>query len=439
VKNMTDYNPMRRLPPTAGYKQGDLLVLCGELFGRGYANGIVDEAKIRGMTVIGTTMGRREADGSLRPLNSVELAEAETQLGGRIINIPLEAGFDMEPDSSGVSPVDRFKGVKPDEWEGVRLDWDGIEQSRQKGIARFTANLAAVAAELEKLIPAGANLLFVHCMAGGVPRTRLFMPLFNRIFKGQGERFISSERFWNSDLGRLCKISFDEVTADTFGYLIDSMASFQAGITARGGKVAYAAYGYHGCEVLINGEYFWQSYIPYLPGWAKIRLEETALAAWGRGTAATVFNSPEIQTNSSALFMGVEISLYPLLAALEKEGGGKVSIAIREECLRLLRQGASLETLLAEADQYLASPLMAGFRNYDMWPHHNTPEQAELMLNCSARLLEMNKNPKEIVCAVLSRAVFTAVGKLMLDTMWNPTAPVFWLGHDMIAKRLTTP
>jgi hypothetical protein len=435
---MTDYNPMRRLPATAGYRQGDLLVLCGELFGRGYANGIVDEAKKRGMAVIGTTVGRRDTDGTLRPLNPGELAEAEAQLGGTIINIPLEAGFDMEPDSSGVSPVDRLKGVKPDEWEGVRLDWDGIEQSRQKGIARFTANLAAVAAQLEKLIPAGANLLFVHCMAGGVPRARLFMPLFNRIFKGQGERFLSSERFWNSDLGRLCKISFDEVTADTFDHLIDAMASVHDGITARGGKVAYAAYGYHGCEVLINGEYAWQSYTPYLPGWAKIRLEEAAAAAWKRGTAVTVFNSPEIQTNSSALFMGVEISLYPLLTAFEKEGGGGMTLDIKEECRRLLRDGSSLEALLAETDQYLATPLMADFRKFDAWPHHNTLDQAELMLNCSARLLEMNKNSKEIVCAVLSRAVFTAVGKLMLDTMWEPSAPVFWLNHEIIAKRLTT-
>lgn len=61
------------------------------------------------------------------------------------------------------------------------------------------------------------------------------------------------------------------------------------------------------------------------------------------------------------------------------------------------------------------------------------------MLNCSARLLEMNRDPKEIVCAALSRAVFTAVGRLMLDTMWASPEPVFWLNHDIIAKRLTTP
>jgi hypothetical protein len=435
-REMTEYNPMRKLPDASGYKKGDMLVLCGELFGRGYANGIVDEAKKLGMTVIGTTVGRRDADGTLRPLLQDELAEAEALLGGIIINIPLEAGFDMEPDASGITPVDRLKGTRPDDWDGVCLDWDAIEQSRTRGIARFRANLAMVALELEKMIPAGANVLFVHCMAGGVPRARVYMPVFNRVFKAQGERYVPSERFWNSDMGRLCKVSFDEVSADTFDYLMDATESCRARIEARGGKVAYAAYGYHGCEVLINGSYTWQSYTPYLTGWAKIRLEEAAAAARGRGIAASVFNSPEIQTNSSALFMGVEISLYPLLAALESEGGGAAARAIKEECRLLLKEVATLESLLVVAGEFLSAPLMSPFREFATWPHHNTPEQAELMLNCSSTLLEMNRNPREIVCAVLSREVFTAVGKLMLDTMWESSAAVYWLNHDIVAKRL---
>lgn len=433
---MTTYNPMRELPARAGYSKGDVLVLCGELFGRGYANGIVEEARGRGMTIIGATVGRRDADGTLRALNGEELAAAEEFLGGKIVNVPLEAGFDMEPAADGRTPLDQLKGVKPDEWESVRLDWDAIEDSRCRGVARFNAALAAFAAELETLIPAGANVLFVHTMAGGIPRARLFMPLLNRVFKGQGERFLSSEAFWKSDLGQLCRISFDEVTADTLTHLVDATGALRERIAAGGKRVSYAAYGYHGTEVLIDGAYTWQSYTPYLQGWAKMRLEDAAAAAWERGVKATVYNSPEIQTNSSGLFLGVEISLYPFLAALEREGGGAVYQALADECRTLLREGVTLDKLLASANDYLASPLMAGFRDFPGWPLHNTPAQAEYMLTRATELLAMNANPKEIVCAALSRAVFTGVGRLMFDSSWQPAAPVFWLNHDIVAKRL---
>jgi len=184
-------------------------------------------------------------------------------------------------------------------------------------------------AEIDALIPDGVNVLFSHTMAGGIPRARILMPVLNRVFKGQGERFTASEVFWNSQLGKLCSLCFDEVTADTFGHLIDASERIRERITAKGGRVAYTAYGYHGCEVLVGGVYTWQSYTPYLQGWAKIRLEQIAAAAWEKGIRATVFNCPEIQTNSSALFLGVEISLYPLLAALEKEGADRMPTASR--------------------------------------------------------------------------------------------------------------
>jgi uncharacterized protein DUF6936 len=431
--NMTVYNALRRLPAAAEFKKGDVLVLIGELFGRGYANGIVDEARRAGMTIIGTTVGRRDGDGTLRSLTGEELAEAEANLGGKIINIPLEAGFDMEPGGDGRSLVEQLKGIKADDWDKVHFDWNSIEQSRKQGARRFTANLALIVNELSKMLPAGANVLFAHTMAGGIPRARIIMPLLNRVFKGQGERFLSSEAFWNSELGKLCSKCFDEVTADTFRHLIEATAPLREKVSAR-----YTAYGYHGCEVLINGIYTWQSYTPYLQGWAKIRLEEITEAAWQKGTKATVFNCPEIQTNSSALFLGVENSLYPLLAALDREGNGPVAEEIRASCRSLLADNATLETLLARANDYLAAPLTAALRDLDGWPRHNTPEQQELMLNYSAELLAMNKNPKEIVCAVLSREVFNAVGRLMFDFSWDPDAAVVWLNHDVIAKRLVT-
>lgn len=436
--SMTSYNPLRDLPARSGYGAGDVLVLCGELFGRGYANGLVEEATKRGMTIIGTTVGRRDSDGTLRCLSAAELMEAETNLGGTVINIPLEAGFDLQAADDGRSPADQLKGVKPDSWDSVHLDWNTIERSRLLGLDRFKSNLSSVVAELEKLIPSGANVLFAHIIGGGMPRARMLMPIFNKVFKGQGERYLSSEAFWNSELGRLCKLSFDEVTADTFAHLIEATASLRTAITGRGRKATYSAYGYHGCEVLVNGTYKWQSYTPYVPGWAKIRLEDIAATACASGIGATVFNSPEIQTNSSALFMGVEISLYPFLEALEKENAGTLSAELRKECRLLLRDDVTIEEMLAAANSYLASPLLENFADFDTWPHHNSTEQAELMLNCSAQLMGMNKNPKEIVCAALSTAVVNGVGKLILDSMWEPQAPVYWLNHDIIARRLAT-
>jgi len=120
---MTIYNPLQNLPDPAGYGKGDVFVLFGELFGRGYANGLVEEARGSGMTIIGITVGRRDTDGSLRPLTDAELAESEAFLGGKIINIPLEAGFDMDRPASGLSPVEQLKGIKSDGWEGAELDW----------------------------------------------------------------------------------------------------------------------------------------------------------------------------------------------------------------------------------------------------------------------------------------------------------------------------
>lgn len=429
---MTTYHALRQLPAAAQYKKGDVLVLCGELFGRGYANGIVDEARKAGMTIIGTTVGRRDGDGTLRSLNTEELAEAEKNLGGMIINIPLEAGFDMEPcGADGRSICDQLKGVKPDDWDKVTFNWGDVEQARQQGARRFKANLGLVVTELAKLLPAGAKVIFAHTMAGGIPRARIFMPLLNRVFKGQGDRFLSSETFWNSDLGKLCKISFDEVTADTFRYLLDATASLRDMVEAR-----YTAYGYHGCEVLIDGAYTWQSYTPYLQGWAKIRLEEIATAAWQEGLKATVFNCPEILTNSSALFLGVENSLYPLLAALAKEGSSPAAEKIAADCQALLADGITIDHLVATAHDYLTDPQTVALRDLAGWPQHNNLSQQELMLNGSAKLIAMNKNPKEIVCAVLSHAVFTGVGRLMFDFSFAPDAPVAWLNHDVIAKRL---
>jgi hypothetical protein len=433
---MTVYKPLQQLPDPAGYKAGDVLVLIGELFGRGYANGLVDEARRVGMTVIGTTVGRRESDGSLRPLSAEELAEAEALLGGTVINVPLEAGFDMESVGGVPSIAEQLKKVRPDDFDTFNFIEGSVENAQAAGTARFRAHLARIQAELLTRIPVGANILIAHTMAGGIPRARVFMPLLNRIFKGTGDKYLPSETFWNSPLGQLSNASFNEITANTFRYLIDGTVALRERSVASGSRVGYTAYGYHGTGVLINGEYRWQSYTPYVQGFAKMRLENIAAEATGQGIPATVYNCPEIQTNSSALFLGVEISLYPLLCAIRREAGEQVAAPLEARCQAMLKEGESVTTLLERANRYLADPLLEQIEDFATWPQHNTREQAELMLTSSAELMEMHADQKQLVCAELSRIVFHATGRLMLHCSWNPLAATVWLNHDIISRLL---
>lgn len=430
---MTDFTAMKRLPDVAGYREGDVLVLAGELFGRGYANGLVDEARRIGMTVIGMTVGRRDADGTLRPLTDEELAAAEANLGGAIINIPLEAGFDMEQVDGQPSIAEMLKKAKPDDWKSIAIGDELIDRARAAGTARFRGALRQIVQQLEAMIPATANVLISHTMAGGIPRARVFMPLLNRVFKGTGDKYLASADFWNSDLGRLCDASFNEVTADTFRYLIEETAGLRQRNTAAGARVNYSAYGYHGTEVLINGQFVWQSYTSYVQGWAKMRLEDIACEATRQGITATVFNCPEILTNSSALFLGVEISLYPLLSAI-RSTLGEGAEPLFQRCRALLKEGETLEGMLERANAYLASPIVAPMLDFATWPHHNTREQAELMLAASAELMAMHVDQKQLVCAELSRVVFRSTGKLIVHGSWNPAAPAIWLGHNIIAR-----
>lgn len=429
---MTIYKPLEKLPKVAGYKAGDVLVLIGELFGRGYANGLVDEAKRLGMTVIGTTVGRRDNGGELRELTADELSEAEALLGGKIINIPLEAGFDMESVDGVPSIVEQLKKAKPDDYATFTFIEGTVEKAKIAGAHRFCSNLAKVETELLNLIPKTANVHIAHSMAGGIPRARVFMPLLNRIFKGVGEKYMPSELFWKSPLGQLCESSFNEVTAETFRYLIDITCNIRKRNAEAGTHICYSAYGYHGTGVLINGSYKWQSYTPYVQGFAKILLENIASEATAKGIQATVYNCPEIQTNSSALFLGVEISLYALLTAIRKEAGDKVAATLESRCQAMLKEGETLSNLLDKTNQYLSSPILDNIEDFETWPQHNSREQAELMLSASATLMNMHTDQKQLVCAELSRIVFMATGRLMLHNSWNPSDSVVWLNHDII-------
>lgn len=426
-----NFFPLRNKPTLAPYGKGDYLVLFGELFQRGYANGLVEEAEKRGLQIIRATVGRRTKEGQLRPLEEHEKPE------GHFINIPLEAGFDLEPDSTGVTPVDHLKDIKLSDWETARIDFQKIEESRSKGRKRFQNHLEMYIQELSKLIRPGSKVLFAHLMAGGVPRAKIVMPLMNRAFKGTGERYLSSEKFWNSDIGKLCAQSFQEVTAETYQDLISKTTDLRNRIQNEGGHVSYLAYGYHGTEILLNNEYRYQTYTPYLQGWAKMRLEEISSQWAAKGVHSCVYNCPEILTNSSSIFQGVEVSLYPLLLALKKEASANpITQKLLQDCQKLLKDSASLDDVKEITQAFFNENEIRAHCLLEKWPQHSSQMQLQMLLETSEKLYALHKDEKVLLTQVLSEVVFRSCGYVMFHDSFQPQNPVAWIGHDIVARCL---
>jgi hypothetical protein len=428
--------PLRDVPQTNLFRKGDVFVLFGELFGRGYANGLINEARKAGMTIIGVTVGRRDENNALRALTPEELATAEAHLGGRIINVPLMAGFDLDAPAGAATPTDLLADMTLKSWQDDKLDWSHIEKCREVGVQRFKDSVAKAMSQLDDMIPNGSNAFFAHTMAGGIPKVKVFLAIANRVYKGRGERFLSSSALLNSDLGKLILMNFDEVTANTFQHLIEGSAAIRARLETSGGQVRYTAYGYHGTEILIDGKYQWQTYTSYTQGKAKMRLEHIAEAAWEQGIKATVYNCPEIRTNSSDIFVGVELSLFPLLNALKKEHGGAWAESQWQACRAVLQEGQTLEGLLHKIDSYNGSSVMRGFRNFAAWPMPNSAELADVMIGTSEEITKMHKSRDALVTDILSALVLEGTGPLMFHETSNPAGPVLWLNHDVIAKQL---
>jgi hypothetical protein len=425
-----------RLAKNSVFGKGDVFVLFGELFGRGYATGLVDEARAAGMDIIGITVGRRDEGNKLRPLDADELSVAEDRLGGKIINIPLMAGFDLDSPDGGPTPTDLLGDMNLETWQDEKLDWDYVARCRAVGTARFTEALAKVMDVLDGMIADGKNVFFAHTMAGGIPKAKVFLVLANRIYKGRGSRHLSSQALIDSDMGKLILQNFDEVSADTFGHLIELSSALRTRIEGSGGKVRYTAYGYHGSAVLIEGEYRWQTYTNYTQGYAKMRLEGIATRAWEAGVKASVYNCPEIRTNSSDVFAGIELPLLPLLLALKQEGGGPWVDEQWQACERLLNDGATLSDVLGKIADMQANEVMAPFYDFSAWPMANSQKQTDLVLGTSNEILQLHRDGKALVSDHLSSLVVGATGQLIFRETSDPAGPVQWLNHDIVARQL---
>lgn len=427
---------LNRLSENTVFRKGDVFVLFGELFGRGYATGLLDEARRAGMEIVGITVGRRDENHALRPLDAAELSAAEARLGGRIINIPLMAGFDLDAPADGPTPTDLLAKMTLDSWESDRLDWDYVARCRNISTTRFTESLSKVMGVLDGMIAHGRNVFFAHTMAGGIPKAKVFLVVANRIYKGTAARHMSSQTLLDSDMGKLILQNFDEVSANTFRHLIDFSTAIRERVEASGGQVRYTAYGYHGSAVLIDGSYRWQTYTNYTQGYAKMRLEGIAQEAWAAGVKASVYNCPEIRTNSSDVFTGIELPLIPLLLALKKENGGPWAEEQWQACQRLLVDGLTMEDVLGKITDMQASEVMRPFYDFSAWPMANSQAQADLTIGTSNEITQMHRDSKVMISDLLSSLVVEATGQLIFAESSDPRGPVQWLNHDIVALRL---
>ena len=321
------------------------------------------------------------------------------------------------------------------DWESFKIDRSLIKKAREQGRERFRGQVKTYLKELMNWLPKDRSIHFAHLMAGGVPRARILMPIMNRVFKGTGDRFLESETFWKSDIGHLCAESFSAVTADTFEVLIEETTALRKEWEAAKQHVSYSGYGYHGTEILFGDTYKWQSYAPYLQGWAKMELEDIAKKAFKLDVKAAVYNCPEILTNSSSIFQGVEVPLYPLLKAIKKESKNSAkSVEIWEKCQSLLKEGVSVDDILNICEKTLTSPEVKARSNFESWPDHNEKSQMETLLAASNEIIDKHISDKNLMTAVLSEAVFSACGTTMLLDMRHPKNAVSWLNHDLVAR-----
>ena len=406
----------------------DTLVIFGEVFPGGYISGLIQSAQAKGMKVIYSTVGRHDSEGKLRKLNKEELASQPELL----INIPLEAGFDMEPSYSGQRPIDLCQEIKLQNWEQASLNKDLMEDSRKKSILSFQDRTQQWLKQLSQVLPDQGNILIAHTMAGGVPRAKILLPVLNRVLKGVGKRFFSSEVFWNSDLGWLCQKNFNEVTAQTYKHLIELSSPLREQLNKNSRQVFYTAYSYHGTEVLIGDQYYWQSYAPYLQGFAKLELEKISKEFFNKGIHTCIFNVPEILTKSSSVFPGVEIPLYTILDALEKEGG-KRGKQIVSQCLKKMTDKA-FNVIKNTTKNYFESEEIKKQSVFEKWPQHNSIEHMEKMLSTSKILAGLHKDSSQRITPFLSEILFSSCGNLILQEMSQAKQPFYWLGHDAIAS-----
>ena len=180
----------------------------------------------------------------------------------------------------------------------------------------------------------------------------------------------------------------------------------------------------------------WQTYVPYQQGHAKKKLENYAITAKNQNIQASVFNCPEIRTNSSSIFLGVELSLFFLLVALRKHYPSDWSEEQWKICQSKLHPEVKLEGIIKELEECILSDVVQEKFSFEDWPTENSPDFSKKIIGISERITSLHKDRKDLISDYLSNLVVEATGSLMFQYASSPKEAIIWLGHDILVQSL---
>ena len=81
---------------------------------------------------------------------------------------------------------------------------------------------------------------------------------------------------------------------------------------------------------------------------------------------------------------------------------------------------------------------MIPFYDFNKWPMPNSQGQSDITIGTSQEIAQMHKDGKALISDYLSVLVVEATGALIFGAVADPSAPVLWLNHDMVARQINS-
>ena len=66
----------------------------------------------------------------------------------------------------------------------------------------------------------------------------------------------------------------------------------------------------------------------------------------------------------------------------------------------------------------------------------NSQQQSDLVIGASSEITQMHRDGKALISDHLSSLVVNATGQLIFGETSDPSGPVQWLNHDIVARQL---